>query len=119
MADIKVAEKQLMIEQRSKELQSSQDELAEMKRSLAKAQNMVAKAMESEENMLKPFAIAFSDLDLGDTLGEGSFGTVVKGVLRGNIAVAVKTLRVTKISTEVLNKFKQELKVSGVLVDLA
>ena len=35
----------------------------------------------------------------------------MKGVLRGNIAVAVKTLRVTKISTEVLNKFKQELKV--------
>ena len=90
-----------------------------MKLSLAKAQKMVTKAMESEENMLKPFAIMFSDLDLGVTLGEGSFGTVMKGVLRGNIPVAVKTLRVTKISTEVLNKFKQELKVSGVLVDLA
>ena len=82
-----------------------------MKRSLAKVQRMVTTAMESEENMLKPFAIKFSDLVLGDTLGEGSFGTVVKGMLRGNIAVAVKTLRVTKLSSEVLDKFKQELKV--------
>ena len=65
------------------------------------------------------FAILFSDLVLGDTLGEGSFGTVVKGVLRGNISVAVKTLRVTKLSSEVLDKFKQELKVSGDLIDLA
>ena len=72
---------------------------------------MVTKAMESEEAMLKPFAIAFSDLDLGVTLGEGSFGTVMKGVLRGNIPVAVKTLRVTKLSSKVLNKFKKELKV--------
>ena len=119
MATFKMAEKQLIIDMRSKELQSSQEELAEMKLSLAKAQDMVTEAMKSEENMLKPFAIKFSDLDLGATLGEGSFGTVMKGVLRGNIPVAVKTLRVTKLSSTVLNKFKQELKVSGVLVDLA
>ena len=108
----------MIIVQKSNQRKGLQRELAKMKLSLATAQKMVTKAMESEENMLKPFAITFSDLDLGATLGEGSFGTVVKGVLRGNIAVAVKTLRVTKISTEVLNKFKQELKVSGVLVDL-
>ena len=35
----------------------------------------------------------------------------MKGVLRGNIPVAVKTLRVTKLSSEVLDKFKRELKV--------
>ena len=50
-------------------------------------------------------------MKLGATLGEGSFGTVMKGVLRGNIPVAVKTLRVTKLSSEVLDKFKHELKV--------
>ena len=72
--------------------------------------------METEDKMLKPFAIAFSDLSLGATLGEGSFGTVMKGVLRGSIPVAVKTLRVTKISSEVLNKFKLELRVSGTLL---
>jgi len=86
-------------------------ELADLKRSLAKAQQMVVKAMESEESMLKPFSITFSELDLGASLGEGAFGTVLKGVLRGNIPVAVKTLRVTKLTSEVLNKFKQELKV--------
>ena len=115
----RVESKQMIIVQKSQELQSINEELTAMKLSLAKAQKMVTKAMESEENMLKPFAVAFSDLDLGATLGEGSFGTVVKGVLRGNIPVAVKTLRVTKISSTVLNKFKKELKVSGVLVDLA
>ncbi len=106
-----LAEKQTIINEKSHELRSNRMQLAEMKITLANAQKMVTKAMESEEAMLKPFAIAFSDLDLGATLGEGSFGTVKKGVLRGNITVAVKTLRVTKISSTVLNKFKQELKV--------
>ena len=75
---------------------------------------MVIEAMESEEAMLKHFAVSFGDLDLGATLGEGTFGTVVKGVLRGNIPVAVKTLRMTKLSSEVLDSFKHELKVRAV-----
>jgi hypothetical protein len=101
----------MIIVQKSEELKSSKEKLAKIRISLAQAQKMVTKAMESEENMFKPFAITFSDLDLGATLGEGSFGTVMQGVLRGNIPVAVKTLRVTKLSSTVLNKFKHELKV--------
>ena len=92
-------------------IQARDLELADIKRSLAKAQELVTKAMESEESMLKPFSITFGDLNLGATLGEGSFGTVMQGVLRGNIPVAVKTLRVTKLNSTVLNKFKKELKV--------
>ena len=111
-----VAESKFKSKNLQKIIDEKTNELAEMKRSLATAQSMVTKAMESEEAMLKPFALLFGDLVFGDTLGEGSFGTVVKGMLRGNIPVAVKTLRVTKLSSEMLNKFKLELKVRAAAV---
>ena len=45
-------------------------------------------------------------------MAEGGFGTVYKGVLRGELDVAVKTMRVTKITEAELEKFKQEIIVS-------
>ena len=43
----------------------------------------------------------------------------LQGVLRGNIPVAVKTLRVTKLTSTVLDKFKKELKVRAARVLIA
>ena len=57
--------------------------------------------------------LPFSDLDWGSgprsKLGEGSFGTVFKATLRGTHQVAVKTMRVSRISPSELVKFKSEL----------
>ena len=40
--------------------------------------------------------------------GEGSFGTVFRGAFRDE-AVAIKTVRVSKVNAEALEKFKYEL----------
>ena len=46
---------------------------------------------------------------LGKAIGEGAFGTVYHGVLRGEHQVAVKTMRVAKITEDELTKFRSEL----------
>ncbi len=107
----KVVAKETLIKKKSKEIESNKRELAKMRLSLAMAEKMVTEAMMNEEGMLKPFAIPYEDLAFGRKLGEGSFGTVFKALLREVIPVAIKTLRVTKITAEVLDKFKAELKV--------
>jgi hypothetical protein len=108
-SEVKVKSRHLELQK--KELRKTHEEKKALQQSLANAQAMVAEAMASEEAMLKPFSILYKDLELDATLGEGSFGTVMRGMLRGEIPVAVKTLRVTKLSSSVLDKFKQELKV--------
>ena len=40
----------------------------------------------------------------GRSIGEGSFGTVYKGLLRSETVVAVKTMRVSKVTKDVVSK---------------
>ena len=69
--------------------------------------------MDQDSKMLLQYQIPHKDIVRGKMIGEGSFGTVYKGVLRGEIDVAVKTMRVTKITEKELEKFRKELMVSS------
>ena len=88
--------------------------------------------MQSGNNLHRQFEIPYSDLKMNEKLGEskrkqlysaralvlhaastvhtgeGSFGTVFQGVFRNN-AVAIKTMRVSKVNAKELKKFKDEL----------
>jgi len=63
-------------------------------------------------SLLSQHELIYTDLSFSDpmrVLGEGSFGTVYHAVYRGNETVAVKTMRVGKISSVELEKFKSEI----------
>ena len=76
---------------------------------LRAAQKLVHEVMAKADHQLKAFAIPFSDIDMGEQIGEGSFGAVSKGVLRGTTTVAIKQMRVSKVSVKAVEKFKGEL----------
>ena len=83
-----------------------------MKAELQVAQELTAQVMGQAESILRPYAVDYADIDFGFTpvkLGEGSFGTVFKARYRGEHDVAVKTMRVSKVTEEELEKFKSEL----------
>ena len=65
--------------------------------------------MEQGGSVLEQYSIAHSDLKLGKSIGEGAFGTVLKGTLRGETAVAVKTMRVEKVTRKVVRDFRSEI----------
>ena len=67
--------------------------------------------MEEGGTVLGKYSIAYADLDLGESIGEGSFGTVYKGTLRGEQRVAIKTMRMDKVTPDAVGKFKAEIKV--------
>ena len=115
------------IKQQTNEIQEIGLENVELKEQLRVATQMVNQVMEQEGSVLQRFHIKYKDIVMGKQLGmcltnsvcvavrvcssgaccytsslffigEGGFGTVVKGVLRGELDVAVKTMRVTKIT---------------------
>ena len=49
-------------------------------------------------SLLDQYRLKHADIALGEGIGEGSFGTVYKGVLKGKGAVAVKTVRTTRVT---------------------
>ena len=66
--------------------------------------------MAEEGSVLRHYEIPYQDLAYGkEKIGAGAFGTVYKGVLRGEIDVAIKTMRVSKITEHELSNFKSEL----------
>ena len=76
-------------------------DLAQMKASLAKSQEVIERVMEESKAALRHAELRHSDLDFGATmvtLGEGSFGTVYRATLKGKHTVAVKTMRVSKVN---------------------
>ncbi len=65
----------------------------------------------TEKNLLPPLTmltqIPWSDLKVGDLLGEGGYGTVHHGHWQ-NIEVAIKQLHLKKLTSSLLADFKQE-----------
>ena len=65
----------------------------------------------TEKNLLPPLTtltqIPWSDLKVGDLLGEGGYGTVHHGHWQ-NIEVAIKQLHLKKLTSSLLEDFKQE-----------
>ena len=90
----------------SAELQitKEQSKVREMGKQLADARQLVEKSMAQEGSILGRYQIPYADLKMYDSIGEGAFGTVFKAVLRGELAVAVKTMRVSKITEEQMDK---------------
>ena len=91
-------------------------EIIDMRSKLHAAEELTAKVMSDAEATLSPYAIKHALIDFGPAkvmLGEGSFGTVfVAWYLKQE--VAVKTMRVSKVTEKELSRFKEELIVSAV-----
>ena len=91
------------------------EEIRKAKEQLAEAQKVVDDVMAQGGTVLDQYAVPYSDLTMGASLGEGSFGTVYQAKLKrgaGEITVAVKTMRVEKVTTEIMDKFRGEICVS-------
>jgi len=105
--------KDAKISDQSTKIRSKDSEVKTMKRKLHAAQKKITQVMAESDAVLRPYALAHDDIDFGENektpLGEGSFGTVYRAVLRGTTDVAVKTMRVSKIDERVLAQFKSEL----------
>ena len=66
------------------------------------------KEVEASSDLKQPAGLAPGGAS-GPTMGEGSFGTVYEGTLRGETAVAIKTMRVEKVTPSVVRKFRAEI----------
>ena len=71
---------------------------------LEEAKTLVNEVMSQGGTILDQYSIKHTDLTFGSSIGMGSFGTVFKGTLRGVITVAIKTMRVDKVTKQVVSK---------------
>ena len=60
-------------------------------------------------SVLGRYRIRYADLALAEKIGEGGFGTVYKGTLHGERAVAVKTVRTSKVDEATIKAFRGEV----------
>jgi hypothetical protein len=79
-----------------------------LKRSLDAAQQIVDRNVKEGGAGRAAYKLRHADLALGVQLGEGSFGTVFYGTYRGR-ECAVKTVRATKVTDEIVQAFLGEL----------
>ena len=96
-------------------IESQTSKVQKMESMLIAAREMIKVVMSEGQALLSPYEIKFAEIEFGTskiTLGEGSFGTVFKATLRGELLVAVKTMRVSKVTEGELTKFKSEIIVS-------
>lgn len=77
-----------------------------MRKSLVKAQKLIDKVMSEGGSVLDPYKLKWDEIELGKALGEGSFGTVYEGMLRGKEEVAIKTMRTTAINEGNIRSFQ-------------
>ena len=82
--------------------------LQTLNQSLLAAQEIVDRNVMEGGAALAAYKIRHSDLTIGVQLGEGSYGTVYHGTFHGN-ECAVKTVRTTKVTDAIVQKFLGEL----------
>ena len=112
-----VAEKADRLAEKDNELDRAVGENAALKRLIAEAQRKMNEVLHSEGGTVLEELVTkvpHSDIEFGESVGEGSFGTVFKAEWNKQI-VAVKTMRTTKINKPSLEHFKSEIVVMAPL----
>ena len=104
-----LAEKAVLLEAHS---QKKEAEIVRMQSELNGAQKLIKSVMDVQGDLLSPYELRYDEIEQQGKLGEGAFGTVYKGVLRGSTAVAIKTMRIGKVTEQRLAEFKREIIVS-------
>ena len=82
--------------------------LKNAQRSLKQAQQVINSVMSVNEGPLLQCQIDYDELELGPVIGEGGFGTVVSARFRRE-TVAVKHVRVGRVTEEVVLRFRNEI----------
>ena len=103
------------LRRKNAELSEKEASLKRIKESLIHAQKIVNKVMEEGGSAIDCYSINYNDIELGKPLGEGSFGTVHRGILRGDQVVAVKMMRTGKITDAKIRAFKSEITIMAPL----
>jgi len=115
---------QELSEQHSMQLASDKykvEKIAQLEKSLEQARKIVSQVAAEGGSQLSQFKLDYAALSFDDpvtTLGEGAFGTVLKGVLiqtKRKFVVAVKTVRTTKMTRAAVRAFMSEIKVMAPL----
>ena len=75
---------------------------------MRRAQTILDRNLKEGGAVLEAYKIRHNELIMEDKLGEGSFGTVYHGTYRGN-ECAVKTVRATKVTDEMVQAFIGEI----------
>ena len=87
---------------------------ASLKKSLEAAQQIVDRNVKSGGAGLAAYKLQYNEITMGVQLGEGSFGTVYHGTFRG-AQCAVKTVRATKVTDEMVQSFLGEIAIMAPL----
>ena len=86
----------------------------QLKVALQKAQREVDAAVGKSNELLKPYLLKHAELVFEEEIGHGSFGVVWRGRFKGD-AVAIKTVRMTKITQATVREFMAEIEVMAPL----
>ena len=100
-AKIKHMHSEVMTANRKKDELTRQNE--SLMQSLKEAQLTINKVVHEGGSLLEPYKLSYFDLVFGEKIGEGAFGTVFCAEHRGT-AVAVKTVRATKVTEHVIHE---------------
>ena len=84
------------------------DDNATLKKSLEAAQQIVDRNLKEGGAALSAYKLHHDELTMGVQLGEGGFGTVFHGTYHGT-ECAVKTVRATKVTDQMVQAFISEL----------
>ena len=83
---------------------------AEKAKAQAVVDEMLGGAYQFDMRM-QPYLIRYADLEFGEKLGEGSFGEVRRGTLRGSDDVAIKRVRITRVNDASVADFRAECEI--------
>ncbi len=102
------------IQSANKMLQEERLAKEQLEGNLAEAKKVILKIAKEGGSILHDYKIKHSALTFGDKLGEGGFGTVYRGKFN-DMEVAIKTVRTTKVTEDVVRGFLGEMSVMAPL----